>query len=151
MRTTQQPSSVLTVSISLRHTTPSLLTTSVLVMCTTSLSSQSMELARERAVLSLDVPNMVTCKVSCNVSVGCLFTKEAFTLLNIHLLDFVNLSYLLFTSEFLFVPSLPATFSSCGSNLSLSFTDSVVSEPHIKSCFRDHCMAIFVVGINNMI
>ena len=53
MRTTQQPSSVLTVSISLRHTTPSLLTTSVLVMCTTSLSSLWMVLARERAVPAL--------------------------------------------------------------------------------------------------
>ncbi|CAI8006816.1 hypothetical protein GBAR_LOCUS4917 [Geodia barretti] len=56
MRTTQQPSSVLTVSISPRHTTPSLLTTSVLAMCTTSLSSLSMELARERAVPTLLLP-----------------------------------------------------------------------------------------------
>ena len=110
-----------------------------------------MELARERAILSLDVPNMVTCKDCCNVSVGCLLiTKEAFTLLNIHLLDFVNLSYLLFSSEFLFVPSLPATFSGCGSNLSLSFTDSAVSEPHIKSYFN-HYRAVFVVSINNMV
>ena len=69
MRTTQQPSSVLTVSISLRHTTPSLLTTSVLVMSTCSLSSQSMELARERAVLSLDVPIMVTFRGFCGVCV----------------------------------------------------------------------------------
>ena len=53
MRTGQQTSFVLTVPISLRPTTPSLLTTSVLVMCTTSPSSQPMELAWERGVTSV--------------------------------------------------------------------------------------------------
>ena len=83
-----------------------------------------------------------------------MFQLDAY-LLKRHLLSliftFVNLSYLLFSSEFLFVPSLPATFNSCCSNLSLPFTGSAVSEPHIKSCSRDYCMAIFMVSINNMV
>ena len=88
MRTTQLQSPVLTVPISLRQSTPSLLTTSVLVMCTISLSHHSMELARERAEpLNIEVG---LCMCVCHVDVviyNVLFAGISFERKNITYID----------------------------------------------------------------